>query len=441
MSKENENFFFNVDINQFDSDISQLNKLEEERQARKIIMIASESICPAPVRWALSTVFNNIYAEGYASPRMTEYERELIMDFEHMETHHRRYSDRRYYKGTEYCDYVEALAQRRICELFATDKTPAGRIYANVQPLSGAAANNAVYEAFVMPGDVVMGMNLTHGGHLTHGSPVNRSGRNYSVVSYEVSPVTGKLDYDRIAELAVKHKPKLIIAGYSAYPWAPDWAKFREIADKVGAKFLADISHTAGLVVTRQHPNPIDYAHAVTFTTHKTLCGPRGACILSSDSECAEKIMMSVFPGEQGGPHIHQIAAKAICFKIAATEQFKNLMKRVRGNAEHLAKSLQKAGLPVAYGGTDTHMCLIDLRKIMTPTGVTLTGEIASRIFDLCGITINKNTVPQDIYPAHPGAIRFGTTWVTQRGMYKPEMEEIACLAQKILTNIHNFNY
>jgi glycine cleavage system T protein len=436
-----EDFLFKETTAEVDPDITRLIELEEERQARKIIMIASESICPAPVRWALSSVFNNIYAEGYPSPRMTEFERDLIMDFAHMATHHRRYSDRRYYKGTEYCDYVEALAQRRVCELFATDKIPANMIYANVQSLSGAAANNAVYDAFVKPGETVMGLSLAHGGHLTHGNPANRSGRNYRVVSYEVSPATGRLDYDRIADAALKHRPRMIIAGYSAYPWAPDWAKFREIADRVGAVLLADIAHTAGLVVALQHPNPIEHAHVITFTTHKTLCGPRGACILTADPESAQKIMAAVFPGEQGGPHIHQIAAKAVCFKIAKTEEFRSLMKRVVQNAKHLALSLEKSGLPVAYGGTDTHMCLVDLRKIKTPTGVTLTGEIASRIFDICGITVNKNTLPQDVYPAHPGAVRFGTTWVTQRGMGEPEMEKIAQLTRRVLTNIHNFNY
>jgi glycine cleavage system T protein len=436
-----EDFLFQETAAEVDPDITRLIELEEERQARKIIMIASESICPAPVRWALSSVFNNIYAEGYPSPRMTEFERELIMDFPHMVTHHRRYSDRRYYKGTEYCDYVEALAQRRVCELFATEKIPAKMIYANVQSLSGAAANNAVYDAFVKPGEIVMGLSLTHGGHLTHGNPANRSGRHYRVVSYEVSPATGKLDYDRIADAALKYRPRMIIAGYSAYPWAPDWAKFREIADKVGAVLLADIAHTAGLVVALQHPNPIEHAHVITFTTHKTLCGPRGACILTADPECAQKIMAAVFPGEQGGPHIHQIAAKAVCFKIAKTEKFRALMEQVVCNAKHLALSLEKIELPVAYGGTDTHMCLIDLRKIKTPTGVTLTGEIASRILDICGITVNKNTIPQDIYPAHPGAVRFGTTWVSQRGMGEPEMEKIADLTHRVLTNIHNFNY
>jgi len=436
-----EDFLFQETTDEIDPEITRLIELEEERQARKIIMIASESICPAPVRSALSSVFNNIYAEGYPSPRMTEFERDLIMDFNHMTMHHRRYSDRRYYKGTEYCDYVEALAQRRVCELFATEKIPANMIYANVQPLSGAAANNAVYDAFVKPGETVMGLSLLHGGHLTHGNPANRSGRHYHIVSYEVNPATERLDYDRIADAALKCKPRMIIAGYSAYPWAPDWAKFREIADRVGAVLLADIAHTAGLVVAGQHPNPIEHAHVITFTTHKTLCGPRGACILTPDPESAQKVMAAVFPGEQGGPHIHQIAAKAVCFKIAKTEKFRTLMEGVVRNAKHLALSFKNIGLPVAYGGTDTHMCLIDLRKIKTPTGVTLTGEIASRILDICGITVNKNTIPQDIYPAHPGAVRFGTTWVTQRGMGEPEMEKIAQLTKRVLTNIHNFNY
>ncbi|MCX7704302.1 MAG: serine hydroxymethyltransferase, partial [Planctomycetota bacterium] len=345
------------------------------------------------------------------------------------------------YKGVEYADIIEATAQKRVCELFATKEYPPDSIYANVQPLSGAAANNAVYNAFLSPGDTVMGMNLTFGGHLTHGSPANRSGRFFRVVSYTADRLTGKLDYAKIKELAVQVNPKLIIAGYSAYPWAPDWGAFREIADSCGAILLADIAHTAGLVVGGVQPNPIGYADVITFTTHKSLCGPRGACILTTNPEYAEALNNAVFPGEQGGPHIHQVAAKAVCFKLAATEEFKRLMKRVVDNAKVLGEALKENGIPLAYGGTDTHLVMVDLGKIRTKNGERLTGEIVSRIFDMAHITLNKNTIGGDTDAAHPGAVRFGTVWASQRGMGAEEMKKIARLSAKLFTNIEPFFY
>ncbi len=434
-------FFFPGNLATHDPDLHHLVRLEEERQARKLIMIASESIAPAPVREALASVFNNIYAEGYPSLRMTRFEREELLNFKQELAYHRRYADRRYYKGTELADFVEALAMKRCAELFATPEVPPEHIYVNVQPLSGAAANNAVYNAFVQPGETVMGMSLTHGGHLTHGSPANRSGRLYRVVPYEANPATGRLDYDQIRKLALEHRPKLIIAGYSAYPWSVDWAAFRSIADEVGAIFLADIAHTAGLVAAGVFPSPVGHAHVITFTTHKTLCGPRGACILTTDPDLAEQLEVGVFPGEQGGPHIHQIAAKAVCFRLAQTAEFRELQRRIVENAAALADAFRRQGFKLAYGGTDSHMVLIDLRSVRTPTGYPLTGEIASRILDLCGITCNKNTIYGDDNPAHPSGLRFGTTWVTQRGMGTAEMERIAEIVGKVLRNIHAFSY
>jgi glycine cleavage system T protein len=434
-------FLFQQDLATFDPDLEFLIDLEEERQARKLIMIASESIAPRAVREAMTSVFNNIYAEGYPSLRMTRFERDELSSFKQEMAYHRRYADRRYYKGTEMADFVEALAMKRCAEAFATPDIPADHIYANVQPLSGAAANNAVYNAFCQPGDVVMGMSLTYGGHLTHGSPVNRSGRFFKIVPYEANPATGKLDYDQIRKLALEHRPRMIIAGYSAYPWSVDWAAFRAIADEVGAIFLADIAHTAGLVAAGVFPSPIGVAHVVSFTTHKTLCGPRGACILATDPDVADSIEVGVFPGEQGGPHIHTIAAKAVCFRIAQTDRFHRLMKQIVDNAATLAEALHQQGLKLAYGGTDSHMCLIDLRSVKTPTGYPLTGEIASRILDLTGITCNKNTIYGDDNPAHPSGLRFGTTWVTQRGMGPAEMRRIADIVGRVLQNIHSFSY
>ena len=442
MSKKNrDRFLFEEDIAALDPELDFMLELEEERQARKLIFIASESIAPPAVREALSSVLNNIYAEGYPSLRMTRFERDELLNYKQELAYHRRYADRRYYKGTEMADFVEALAMRRCAEAFATPDMPADHIFANVQPLSGAAANNAVYNAFCQPGDTVMGMSLVHGGHLTHGSPVNRSGIFYNIVPYEANRATGKLDYDQILKLAREHRPRMIIAGYSAYPWSVDWAAFRSIADEVGAIFLADIAHTAGLVAAGVLPSPIGHAHAVSFTTHKTLCGPRGACILTTNSELADEIEIGVFPGEQGGPHLHAIAGKAACFRIAQTAQFKNLMQRVQENAAALADSFRQQGFKLAYGGTDTHLCLIDLRSVKSPSGYPLTGEIASRILDLCGITCNKNTIYGDENPAHPSGLRFGTTWVTQRGMGPDEMARIAEIVGKVLKNIHAFSY
>lgn len=441
--------FFDLKLEEVDPDISQLIGLEEEKQARKLMMIASESICPRPVLEALSSVFTNLYAEGYPSLRMRREHAELLMDLDHQMVSHRRYADRRYYKGCGYVNLMETLAQRRVAELFATDRNPAAKIriraneiYANVQPLSGAIANNAIYDAFLKPGDTVMGMALNSGGHLTHGSEANRSGKYYNVVSYSADLETGKLDYGKLKEMAAEHKPKMIIAGYSAYPWSVDWEKFREVADAAdGAILLADIAHTAGLVVAGQHPNPIGWADAVMFTTQKTICGPRGAVILTTDREKAELIDSAVFPGEQSGPHLPNIAAKAVCFEIAKTPEFRELQRRIVENAQHLGRYLKDLGLEIAYGGTNSHMLLVNLRPIESKTSYPLSGEIASRILELCGIVVNKNTIPGDDNALHPSAIRFGTTWVTQRGMGKGEMKRIAELVYEVLSNIYPFEY
>jgi len=442
-TKEPTNFFFGDELSEVDPETNYLINLEEERQARKIMLIASESICPKPVKEALASVFTNLYAEGYPHMRFIKEERDELLDFERQLTFHRRYADRRYYKGVDYVNFIEALAQKRCAELFATDDVPAERIFVNVQPLSGAAANNAIYEAFLEPGDTVMGMALDSGGHLTHGSEANRSGKTYNIVPYGVNKDTGRLDYEAIKELATEHQPKMIIAGYSAYPWDINWKNLREIADSVegGCILHADIAHTAGLISAGVVSNPVGIADVSAFTTHKTMCGPRGAVIITTDEEKARIIETAVFPGEQGGPHICNIAAKAVCFKIAQSHEFKELQKKIVENAEHLAKALENLGIPLAYGGTNTHMVLIDLKQIKTETGFRLTGEIVSRILDLCGLTCNKNAIAGDDNPVHPTAIRLGTTWATQRGMGKPEMEKIAKLVHRVLTNIHPFEY
>jgi glycine cleavage system T protein len=434
-------FIFKEELSYIDPDVKFLTQLEDERQERKIIMIASESLCPKAVKETLASNFTNIYAEGYPSLRMTAEEKEELTEYRREIPLFQRFYDRRYYKGCDYVDFVEALAMLRLSKLFETKEISAEKIFTNVQSLSGAAANNAVYEAFINPGDTIMGMNLSHGGHLTHGSPVNRSGKRYNVVHYGVDSKTGILNFASIEKLALEHKPKIIIAGYSAYPWDIDWVKFKEIAEKSGSLLMADIAHIAGLIVAGQCNNPIGFADIVTFTTHKTMCGPRGAVILSTNREIAKKINNAVFPGEQGGPHINNIAAKAVAFKLAGTEQFRELQKRIKDNAHTLGEAFKELGLRLAYGGTDTHMVLIDLKTIKNEGIYELDGEMASRMLDICGIVCNKNTIAGDDKAARPSAVRFGTTWVSQRGMGPEEMKRIAGTVHKVLTSIKPFRY
>ncbi|MBW2148327.1 MAG: serine hydroxymethyltransferase [Deltaproteobacteria bacterium] len=422
--------------------VARLVQMEEERQEEKIILIPSESYCPQPVREALATGFGNLYAEGHPPPRMLNEERDRLEDVERQRALIRRYANRRYYKGCEFADIVEALACKRVCRLFATRTHPPETIHANVQPLSGAAANNAVYEAFMRPGDTLLGLRLSMGGHLTHGSPQNRSGRHYRVVSYEVDPNTSQLDYDGIERMAREYLPRIIVAGFSAFPWAVDWRRLRRIADNIpDCLILADVAHTAGLIVAGVYPNPIDFAHAVSFTTHKTMCGPRGAVILTTDPAMAREVDDAVFPGEQGGPHFHSIAAKAVAFQLASMPEFRALQSRTVENAKSLAASMEQRGLTIAYGGTNSHLLLVDLRKMKTPTGERLSGEIASRILELAGVVVNKNPIWDDEDAAHPSAVRLGTTWASQRGMGPEEMDVIAEVIHDILTHIHPFHY
>ena len=433
--------YLGADLADVDPAIGRIIDLEEERQVRRIILIPSESIAPAPVREALGSVFNNIYAEGYPPLRMTRDDEALLLDLGHQLAYYRRYADRRFYKGADYVHFVETLAQRRCAACFANERVAAENIYINVQPLSGAAANLIIYDALMEPGDTLMGMDLFQGGHLTHGSEFNISGRRYQVVSYGVDRRTGRLDYDRIMEQALAERPRIIVAGYTSYPWAPDWDKFRQIADACGASLMADIAHPAGLVIAGAYSSPVGLADVISFTTHKTMCGPRGAVIMTTDEEIAQKIDMAVFPGAQGGPHTNKFAAMAVAFQIAQTETFKRMMFRIIENAQALATSLQERGLKLAYGGTDTHLLMIDLRSIKTPTGEPLRGEMAVRIMELAGLVANKNTIPGDELTALGSGVRLGTPWVTQRGMGPAEMETIAEAIARLLTAIHPFHY
>ncbi len=432
---------FGSDLSELDPETDLTIGFEEERQARRFILIPSESIASRAVLQALGSVFNNVYAEGYPPLRMTRDEEELVLDHAHQLAYYRRYADRRFYKGVEYADIIETLAQRRCAQAFATADIAAEDIFVNVQPLSGAAANLAVYQTFLEPGDTLMGLNLFQGGHLTHGSEFNLSGRLYRVASYEVDPSTERLNYDAIRDLAREHRPKIIVAGYTSYPWAPDWARFRSIADEVGALLMADIAHTAGMAAAGAYPNPVDIADITTFTTHKTICGPRGAVIMTTDEDKAMQIDAAVFPGEQGGPHVNKFAAMAVAFKIARLDKFRRLQHAIVENAVSFAQSLAKRGLKLAYGGTDTHLLLVDLRAIETQTGFPLRGEVAARLLDLCGIVVNKNTIPGDTLTALASGIRMGTPWVTQRGLQAEHLDELADIIARVLTNIQPFHY
>jgi glycine hydroxymethyltransferase len=426
-------FLITEDLSKLDPDIFSLTEIEAERQYRRLIMIPSESTAPLAVRQVLASSFTNIYAEGYPRPETRTMPQEEIMDYSLQLGTYRRYSNPRYYKGVEYVDMVEALAKRRCAELFATNGYEADDLFVNVQALSGAPANNAVYTAFLKPGDAILGMNLLHGGHLSHGSPVNRSGLFYNAYHYTVDPETERINYDSVAELANLHQPKIIVAGYSSYPWIPDWKKFREIADSVGALLLADISHIAGLIAARTVESPVGHAHVITFTTHKTLCGPRGAVIISHDQESADKIDKAVFPGEQGGPHINTIAAMALTFKLAKTDAFKALQIQTQKNTAALAESLSKNGLRIPYKGTDSHLTLIDCKSIVSKTGVPLNGDLAARILDLAGIVVNRNTIPGDQSALKASGVRLGTTWLTQRGFNEADMEIIGEIIANVL--------
>jgi glycine hydroxymethyltransferase len=381
---------------QQDEQVFQSIQDELGRQRTKIELIASENFVSEAVMEAQGSVLTNKYAEGYPG--------------------------RRYYGGCEYVDVVENLARDRAKEIFGAE-------HVNVQPHSGAQANMAVYFTILEQGDTVLGMNLSHGGHLTHGSPVNFSGIQYNFVEYGVDEKTHLIDYDVVLEKAREHKPKLIVAGASAYPRAIDFKRFREIADEVGAYLMVDMAHIAGLVAAGLHQNPVPYADFVTTTTHKTLRGPRGGMILCKE-EYAKKIDKSIFPGIQGGPLMHVIAAKAVAFGEALQDDFKGYASDVIANAKHLAEGLQKEGITLVSGGTDNHLLLVDLRTL------SLTGKIAEKVLDEVGITVNKNTIPFD--PESPfvtSGIRIGTAAVTSRGFGAKEMEEIASIIAFTLKN------
>lgn len=383
-------------LSNVDPEIKGILQRELERQEQHLEMIASENFVSPAVLEAQGSVLTNKYAEGYPG--------------------------KRYYGGCQVVDEAENLARDRAKALFGAD-------HANVQPHSGASANLAVYLAALKPGDVVLGMNLSHGGHLTHGSPVNISGLYFQFHAYGVEAETGRIDYEQVAKKALEIKPRLIVAGASAYPYTLDFPRFRQIADEVGALLMVDMAHIAGLVATGLHPNPVPHAHFVTTTTHKTLRGPRGGMILCK-AEFAKTIDKAVFPGLQGGPLMHVIAAKAVAFKEASQPEFKLYTAQIIANAKALAAALTENGLTLSGGGTDTHLMLVDLRNI------NITGKKAEKLLDDVGIAVNKNTIPFDqASPFITSGIRIGTAALTTRKMGETEMKIIGKLIAEVLKN------
>lgn len=369
---------------------------EKKRQQDNIELIASENFVSEAVMEAQGSVLTNKYAEGYPG--------------------------KRYYGGCEHVDVVEDIARDRVKEIFGAE-------YANVQPHSGAQANMAVYHTILQPGDTVLGMNLSHGGHLTHGSPVNFSGVLYNFVEYGVTEDTHVIDYEDVRQKALANKPKLIVAGASAYPREIDFAKFREIADEVGAYFMVDMAHIAGLVAAGEHPSPVPHADFVTSTTHKTLRGPRGGLILSS-AKWEKELNKSVFPGIQGGPLMHVIAAKAVAFGETLQPEFKDYAKQIKANAKALAETLMAEGVDIVSGGTDNHLLLLNVKSL------GLTGKVAEHALDAVGITTNKNTIPYDTEsPFVTSGIRIGTPAVTSRGFKEEDMKEVGAIIALVLKN------
>ncbi|MGC1455450.1 MAG: serine hydroxymethyltransferase [Nitrospirota bacterium] len=384
------------ELKQQDPEVYQAIKGEEERELSKIVLIASENYVSQAVLEAQGSVFTNKYAEGYPN--------------------------RRYYGGCEFADRVEMLAIERAKQLFGAE-------HVNVQPHSGSSANMAVYFSVLKPGDTILGMGLAHGGHLTHGASVSFSGMLYKSVAYGVDKKTELIDYDEVERLAVEHQPRMIVCGFSAYSRVLDFARFRKIADRVGAYLMADIAHIAGLVAVGEHPNPAPYADFVTTTTHKTLRGPRGGMIMCKE-QFGKAVDKTIFPGIQGGPLVHVIAAKAVSFREALLPEFRDYQRQVKKNAQALARRLTEDGFRIVSGGTDNHLMLVDL----SPKDIT--GRDAETALDAAGITVNKNSIPYDQKsPVITSGIRLGTPIVTTRGMREPEMKIVGDIICEVLAN------
>lgn len=429
-----------------ESQMSEIVNTETTRQWEKLILIASESICHPEAQKVLSTPLTNLYAEGQPEPPLMHDPRQASADVDRFHSWQTRFADNRFYRGCVEANRAELLAQWNIAQAFARlkDSPKAEDIHVVVQALSGAPANTAVYEALCQHGDHVLGLDLAHGGHLTHGSQYNYSGKTFKVKSYGIDPKTRVLDYNKIREMAREHKPKLIIGGASSYPWDFDWKELRSIADEVGAYLLADIAHYAGMIVAGHLRNPIPHAHVVTFTTHKSLCGPRGAVIITTYPEINQKLRNGVFPGLQGGPHIHTIAAIGRIFEIinAEYETYGQMQKQIIENAKYLAECLKNEGFALEYNGTEMHMVLVDLKKFNEhPNPKTIVdGEMASRLLEIANIVCNKNVLPGDASGGKASGIRLGMPWLTQRGITKPQIKELASIIKFVLSNIETFH-
>ena len=437
-------------MTQVDPWLAALLEREEHRQFQQISLGAASSLCPLAIREAQASVFSNIDAEGYPPKRMAQADWEELLDLDEQVAYYQRYGDSRFNKGTELANVVEVVAHRRAAAIFSTEwannsdiSVSASDIYVNLQCPTGSLANTAVFEAFLKPGDVVLSMNLVDGGHLSHGSPLHRSGKTYKIVHYGVDPSTQRLDYDQVRDLVHQYSPRLIVGGASSYPWAIDWKRFRQIAEEVEPRpyILADISHPAGLVAAGLISNPIGYADAVTFTTYKTFCGPRGAAILSTDRALAESIDRAVFPGLQSSPVFQQIAALAVAFEIAKSQEFKLLQHKIAENARLLHQYLLNLDIPTAFGGTNTHIVIADVGKIPTSSKQRVTGEIVARILERVGITCNSNLIPGDKYVTLASGIRLGTTWISQLGYGENEVHEIAAIIADICKSIKLYSY
>ncbi len=435
-----QDFIFRGSVAELDPDLSQLIAREDQRQRATISLIASESEAPDAVREAMGSYFANAVAEGYPTEASRKQSLASLLDFDAELARYRRNSDPRYYKGVEYVDMLEAITRRRAAELFAANGVSADQLFVNVQALSGTPANTAVLTALLNPGDTILGLNLNDGGHFSHGRRINRSGQHYNGALYFVDKETGLLDYDAIEAKAMAVKPQLIVAGYSAYPMIVDWARFREIADKCGAYLMADIAHISGLVATGVHPSPIGIADVVTTTTHKSLCGPRGAMIMTHRRDVARKVDAGVFPGEQGAPHINTMVAMAVALNIAHSEQFGQLQQRIVANAKRLAEKLGEHGLRIVGGGTENHLLLVDTRTVQA-NGVHLSGDMAARILDVAGIVLNRNTIPSDKGAKNPSGLRIGTVRISQWGFGDTEIDLLAEAIATVLNGCTPFYY
>ncbi len=438
-----DDFLFRGDLSDLDPDVAALVDLEAIRQAKRLILIPSESSVPVAVRQAVGSVFHNIYAEGYPDDDMAGLSRSRKFSISISgwpNTAVIRISVTTRAPNSPILSRAWRGGARRKCSPPST--VGPDDIWVNVQPLSGSPANSAVYSALMQPGDTLMGMDLLHGGHLTHGSPVSRSGIIYNVVSYAVDPDTERLNYDTIRALALEHRPKVIVAGFTSYPYAPDWKKFRAIADEAGAYLLADVSHVSGLLAAGVFPSPVGIAHVISFTTHKTLAGPRGAVLMTTDRKTRASCWITPSsPASRAGRTSTRLRRWRSPSGWRRPTSSASCNTRRCINAQRLAQKLAERGLRIPHGGTDTHLLLVDCKSVQGADGTPLSGDMAARILDLAGIVCNRNTIPGDESPFRASGIRLGTPWITQRGFREPQIDQLADIIADVLLACEPFSY